>query len=138
MTERIGIRKAGNAGLLAATSGGGVWDLLHTIALTTIAQQTFPARSFIIRKIMWYNNTGANATLIIGTQNATPGFTPLLPTIYTLNTFDDELTEDQLPAVEFIAVSAVALAAVRFNGNAYVLGSVAGIEVAIEVEEFGA
>lgn len=136
MAERIGIRKPGNAGLVNPTTGGN--DLLHTIALTTIAQQTFPARSFVIRKIMWYNNTGANATIRIGTLNATPIFVDLLPTILALNGFDGELTEEELPAVEFISVSAVAAAAVRFNGNAYVLTSVAGLMVACEVEEFGA
>lgn len=138
MAERIGIRKAGNAGLLLATTGGGVWDLLHTIPLTTINQQTFPARTFIIRKIMWYNNTGGPVTLSIGTQNAVPGFVPLLPTIYALNLFDGELTEAELPGVEFSSVNLPAAAAVRFNGNAYVLASVAGVLVAIEVEEFGA
>ena len=134
----MGIRKGGNAGLILATTGGGVWDLLHTIPATTIQGVTFPSRTFVIRKVMWYNNTGANATLQIGTQNAVPGFIPLLPTIYAVNVFDGELTEDELPLVEFCLVSPVAAAAVRFKGNAYVLASVAGVMIAIEVEEFGA
>ena len=134
----MGIRKAGNAGLILATTGGGVWDLLHTIPVTTIQGVTFPSRTFVIRKVMWYNNTGANATLQIGTQNAVPAFVPLLPTIYALNLFDGELTEAELPYVEFCQVSAVAAAAVRFNGNAYVLASAAGVLVAVEVEELGA
>ena len=135
MAERIGIRKAGNAGLVTTTGGN---DLLHTQALMTVQTVTFPARTFVIRKIMWYNNTGANATLRIGTLNATPAFVDMLPTIYALNTFDGELMEDELPSVEFIAASALAAAAVRFNGNAYVLASIAGVLVAVEVEEFGA
>ena len=139
MAERIGIRKASNYGGLVPlliTTGGN--DLLHAIALTTIAQQTFPARSFVIRKIMWSNNTGVNATLRIGTLNGTPAFVALLPTILALNGFDGELTEEELPGVEFITASALAAAAVRYDGSAYVLASVAGVLVAAEIEEFGA
>ena len=132
--DRRGEFKAGNAGLVT-TTGAGVWDLLHTIPLMTVQTVTFPSRSFIIRKIMWYNNTGAPATLSIGTQNAVPAFVPLLPTIYCLNLFDGELNEADLPGVEFTAVSAIAAAAVQFNGNAYVLASVAAMLVSIEVEE---
>ena len=142
MSDRIGIRKAGNAGLVAGgspavtTTGGN--DLLHIPGQMTVQTVTFPARTFIIRKIMWYNNTGANATLRIGTLNGTPAFVDMLPTIYAPNLFDGELTEDELPGVEFIAAAPLAVAAVRFNGNAYVLASIAGVLVAIEVEEFGA
>lgn len=135
MAKRIGIRKPGNAGLLTTTGGN---DLLHTIPLTTINQQTFPARSFVIRKIMWSNFTGFNAVLIFGTLNATPALVPLLPTVLALTGFDGELGEGELPAVEFMTVSAQAAAAVRLNGNAYVLSSIAGLLIAIEVEEFGA
>lgn len=135
MAARIGIRKAGNAGLVTTTAGN---DLLHTIPVMTVQAVTYPARTFIIRKIMWYNNTGAPVTLSIGTLNATPAFVPLLPTIYAINLFDGELTEDELPDVEFCSVNAPAVAAVRFNGNAYVLASAAGVLIAITVEEFGA
>ena len=135
MPKMKGIRKAGNAGLVTTTAGN---DLLHTIALTTINQQTFPARSFMIRKIMWYNNTGGNVTLQFGTLSATPAFVALLPTILALNTFDGALTEKEIPAAEFMTVPLAAAAAIRYNGNAYVLASAAGVLVAIEVEEFGA
>jgi hypothetical protein len=134
--DRPGERKAGNAGILLATTGGGIPDLLHTIALATIQQVTFPVRSYVIRKIMWYNNTGVAATLTFGTLNAVPAFVQLLPTVTCLNGFDGELTEAELPVVEFVTVAAAAAAAVRFNGNCYVVGSVAGIMVTIEVEEF--
>ena len=137
--NRVGIRKPGNAGTVAGTSlvtttAGN--DLLHTIALTTIGQQTFTAKSFVIRKVMWYNNTGANVTLSIGTLNATPAFVVMLPTILALNTFDGQLREEDLPAVEFMSVQVAAAAAVRYNGNAYVLASAAGVLISIEVEEF--
>jgi len=135
MADRIGIRKAGNAGLVTTTGGN---DLLHTQALVTVQAVTFPARSFIIRKIMWYNNTGANVTLAIGTLDGTPAFVQLLPTIYSLNTFDNALTEAELPGVEFIAAAPTEVVGLRFNGNAYVLASAAGVLIAIEVEELGA
>jgi hypothetical protein len=133
--DQPGERKAGNAGILLATTGGGVADLLHTLPLTTIQGVTFPARTVVIRKIMWYNG-GALATLLIGTQNATPAFVQLLPTITCVAGFDGELIEAELPEVDFIAVAAAAPAAVRFDGNVYCVGSIAGIMVAIEVEEF--
>jgi|GEM_PF-2020298 len=134
--RRIGVRKAGNAGLVTTTMGGP--DLLHTIPMMTVQTVTFPSRTFIIRKIMWYNNTGANTTLAIGTRNAVPGNVQLLPTIYALNGFDGELGEADLPAVEFIASNVTAAAAVRLDGNAYVVCPVAGVLIAIEVEEYGA
>lgn len=135
--DQPGERKTGNAGILLATTGGGTADLLHTIALTTNQGITFPARTFVIRKIMWYN-AGALANIQFGTLNAVPAFVQLLPTIICAAGFDGELIEAELPAIEFVSVSAVAAAAVRFNGNCYVVGSAAGIMVAIEVEEFGA
>ena len=141
MADRIGIRKAGNAGLVTTT---GVNNLLHTQALTTIQGIAFPARTFIIRKIMWYVPLAlGNVTLDIGTLNATPALVALLPTILCLAGFDGELGEADLPAVEFIAATATAAVAVRFDGNAYVLSQaagvgVAGVLVAIEVEEYGA
>ena len=141
MAERIGIRKAGNAGLVTTTGGN---DLLHTQALMTVQTVTFPSRTFIIRKIMWYvPNALGNVTLDIGTLNATPAQVNLLPTILCLAGFDGELGEAELPFVEFIAAAPTEVAALRFDGNAYVVSlaagvAVAGVLVSIEVEEFGA
>lgn len=136
MADRVGIRKAGSSGLVITTGGN---DLLHTMPVTTIAQQTFPSRSFVIRKIAWYNNTGANVTLQFGTLNGTPAFVALLPTYLALNTFDGSREERELPFVEFIStVTAGVLAAAQRNGNAYVLASAAGVLVSVEIEEFGA
>src|SRR5487761_1967824 len=143
MADRIGQRKAGNAGTLAPglviTTGGN--DLLHTQALMTVQTVTFPARTFVIRKIMWFVPAAlGNVTLDIGTLNAVPVLVPRLPTILCPAGFDGELGETDLPAVEFIAAAPGAAAGVRFNGNAYVLSQaagipVAGVLVAIEVEE---
>ena len=141
MADRIGIRKAGNAGLVTTT---GVNDLLHTQALMTVQTTTFPARTFVIRKIMWYVPAAlGNVTLDIGTLNAVPALVALLPTILCVAGFDGELGEAELPFAEFIAAAPAAAAAVRFDGNAYVISraagiAVAGVLVAIEVEEFGA
>ncbi len=136
MADRIGIRKAGNAGLVPTTAGGP--DLLHTIALMTVQTVTFPSRTFIIRKIMWSNNTGANTTLAIGTRNATPANVQMLPTILALNGFDGELGEADLPAVEFTSGTPTAAAAARWDGNAYVVCPAAGVLILVEVEEYGA
>ena len=141
MADRIGIRKAGNAGLVTSTGGN---DLLHTQALTTVQTVTFPARTFVIRKIMWYiPNALGNVTLTIGTLNATPVLVPLLPTILCLAGFDGELGESDLPFVEFIAAAPTEAVALRFDGNAYVLCQAAGVGVvgvlvAVEVQEYGA
>ena len=142
MTDRIGVRKAGNAGLVTTTGGN---DVLHTQALMTVQTVTFPARTFVIRKIMWYvPNALGNCLLSIGTLNATPILVPLLPTILCLAGFDGELGEAVLPGVEFESSALAEAAALRLDGNAYVLSTtalgvaVAGVLVAIEVEEFGA
>jgi hypothetical protein len=124
----MGIRKANNqpvatGGLVTTTAGP---DLCHTLPAGRTAK---------IRKIMWYNNTGAAATLIFGTQNNVAGWVPLLPTIDCLNTFDGELTEAELPDVEFVNDRTPAAG---MTGNILVQASVAGILLRLEVEEFGA
>lgn len=131
---KVGIRKAGNAGLVT-TGGPGVNDLCHDLVL--VANVTNP-RTAIIKKIMAYNNAGANATLRFGTldRQAVPAFVPLLPPLYLINTFDAEWTEDEIPAVEF--ASNIGLLAAGRNGSIYVLCSAIGVLVSIEVEEFGA
>lgn len=132
---RVGVREAGNAGLVT-TSGGGVWNLLHSISTVTLQQVTF-GRPYVVRKIMWYN-PGADATLQIGTQSGTPAFVPLLPTILAPAGITGTLTEAQIPAVMFESTTNVAAAAAQRNGNCYVLASAGGIIITIEVEKFGA
>lgn len=133
MDSIIGLRKGGNAGMVTTTGGN---DLLHTIKISTAQQTTF-SLAFVIRKIMWYNNTGGNATLQIGTLSGTPAFVQLLPTITAINTFDGEIDEKSLPMVRFQSTTTVGVAATQRNGNAYVLCSAVGVLVAIEVEEYG-
>lgn len=124
----MGVRKANNQpvatrGLLTATAGP---DLMHTIPLN---------RTVRIRKIMWSNHTGANITLIFGTQTTALGWMPLFPTIECINGFDGELEEELIPAIEF-ALDATAGAA-GVTGNIFVQASAVGILVRLEVEEFG-
>lgn len=134
----MGIRKPNNAGLVITTAAPALGDLLHTMPIMTVQAVTFPSRSYVIRKIMWSNNTGVNTTLIIGTNNATPAFVQILPTIAALTGFDGELTELELPAVEWLSFTATQPAATRFNGNCYVVCPVAGVLILLEVEELGA
>ena len=124
----MGIRKENNAGLVTTTAGP---DLCHTMP---VANPT----TVKIRKIMWSNNTGANQTLIFGTQDnlAPAGWVPLLPTITCINGFDGELTEEELPEVEFIIDRRAAVATPGMTGDIFVQASAAGILVRLEVEEF--
>jgi len=134
----VGIRKAGNAGLMTTTApapphGG---DLLHTMPTVTI-------RTARIVKINAYNNTGANVPLLFGTNDrnvALAAFVQLLPTLVAIDTLDNEWTEADLPAIEF-ASNRTPTAAGR-TGDIYIVAGtvavpVAGIIVSIEIEEFG-
>lgn len=122
----MGVRKANNAGLVLTTAGP---DLCHTMP---IASPT----TVKIRKIMWSNNTGADETLIFGTQdNVVPaGWVPLFPTITCINGFDGELTEEEIPEVEFVVDARAGVAGQ--TGDIFVQASAAGILIRLEVEEF--
>lgn len=131
--DREGIRKAGNAGMVVttATANG---DLLHTMPI---------GRTCRITKIMAYNNTGANLTLLFGTRDraVAPALVQLLPDLVAINGLDNEWTEEEIPAIEFAADTS-ALAAGRL-GDIYVVAGtvavpVAGVIIVLEVEEYGA
>ncbi len=126
-----GILKPNNIGLVTTTLVA-IGNLCHTLPL---------GRTAMIRKIMWYNNTGALETITLGTWDNTPApalFVPLFPNITCMNTFDGELQAEEIPNVIFeLNLTPVALGN-GTTGNIYVLGSVAGILVRLEVEEFGA
>jgi len=126
--------KAGNQGLVNSTAGN---DLLHTLPVAAVLNQTGP-RSASISKIMAYNNTGGNVTLRFGTLDRNPAgaaFVQLLPTLVAINTFDNEWMESEIPFVEFISWP-VATAAGR-TGDIYVITSAAAVLVSIEVKEYG-
>lgn len=135
--DRAGIRKAGNAGVVVSTAPAppAPGNLLHAM----------PAgRTGKIRKIMVYNNTGANVPLLFGTRDRNPAlaaFVQLLPPLVAINTLDNEWSETEIPDVEW--ASDVTPTAAGRDGNIYVVAGtvavpVAGVQVSIEVEEFGA
>ena len=82
-------------------------------------------RTVILRKVMVYNNTGANAVIEIGTGLGL-AFAGIIPPLYSINLFDNEWTEDDLP-VDEVGVSA----------DLTVQSSVLGVQVQVEVEEIG-
>lgn len=125
------IRKPNSAGLVVTTAGN---DLVHTLG----ANRSGATRTAIIKKILAYNNTGGNVTLQFGTQDnaVAPAFVQLLPELVAINGLENVWTEDGIPAVEF-SVDTTAGAA-GAEGNVYVLASAAGVNVRIEVEEYGA
>ena len=81
-------------------------------------------RTVILRKVMVYNNTGANAVIQIGVGLAP--LVPIIPNLYSINLFDNEWMEDDLPADDF-----------GVDNDLTVQSSVAGVQVQCEVEEVG-
>lgn len=126
MVTRVGVRKGNNAGLVIVAAVFPAYQLLHTLPI---------GRTVKIRKVMWYNNTGANITFILGTETNVPAWLPLFPTILAINGFDGELNEEDLPDVEF-ANDRTAGAAGR-TGSIHVQASAINLQISLEVEEFG-
>lgn len=112
-----GIRKVSNVVAVAAAATP------ETLYQRTTGGQN--ARTVILRKVMIYNNTGANAVVEIGTGLAA-AFARIIPSLYSINLFDNEWTEDDLP-VDEVGVSA----------DLTVRSSVLGVQVQVEVEEIG-
>ena len=138
--DRVGIRKAGNAGLVTTTAPGAPapGDLCHTMPTRAIAGP----RTARVTKIMAYNNTGADVTLLFGTNDraVVAAFVQLLPDLVAINGMDNEWPEAEIPAVEWVSNEG-ALAA-GLTGNIHVVAGtvavpVAGVLVSIEVEEYG-
>lgn len=141
---KTGIRKAGNAGLVTTTAPAPPHpgDLCHTMPTTTISGAVVPRTGRIV-KIVAYNNTGANVTLLFGTNDraAVPAFVQLLPDLVAINGLENIWLEEDIPAVEW--ASDTSLLAAGRTGDIYVVAGtvavpVAGVLVSIEVEEYGA
>jgi len=111
---------------VVTTLGAAFTDIIHAIPLN---------RSFYVRNLSWYNNTGANVTLVFGTiTNAAPGvMVPVFPTQLAINTIPGGLNEEDLTSYEFLLNSA-ALAA-GWTGSLYVTASAAGVEISAEIAE---
>lgn len=74
---------------------GGLIDIL--VANTSYTAFTLsPGKRAVIKKILWFNNTGGNGFLWIGATIAA-AFTQLLPSILMVNGVDGELGEDEIP-----------------------------------------
>ena len=112
-----GVRKVSNVVIVAAAATP------ETLYQRTTGGQN--PRTVILRKVMVYNNTGANAVVEIGTGLAL-AFATIIPPLYSLNLFDNEWTEDDLP-VDEVGVSA----------DLTVRSSVLGVQVQVEVDEIG-
>ncbi|MDD3494179.1 MAG: hypothetical protein PHZ19_11865, partial [Candidatus Thermoplasmatota archaeon] len=73
------------------------------VAATDIVHQISLNRSFYVLKIMWYQNTGANMTLIFGTlSNAgVPAMVQMFPTQLAVNGIPGGMLDEELVGVEF-------------------------------------
>ena len=127
---RASIRKPNSVGLVPATGGN---DLVHLLG----TNRSGVTRTAIIRKILAYNNTGANVTLQLGTRDfsAVPLFVQYLPDLLALNGLDSVWEDGEIPAVEFSLLT-LPLALGR-EGNIYLLASAAGVLVTLEADELG-
>ena len=118
----MGIRKINNQGLFAVTGGN---DTLHTLPV---------GRTAVIRKIMCYNNTGANITLQFGTLTNAPAFVAWFPLFVAIDTLDNQWPETEIPERIFQINNGVGAAG--WTGDIVVLASAAAPTVLLEVEEF--
>ena len=129
-TLRPAIRKPNSAGLVTTTAAN---DLCHTLGIN----RSGVIRTAVIRKILAYNDTGANETIQFGTLDlaAVPNFVQYLPDLVCVNGLENIWTEEDIPVVEF---SPLVLAGVLGRtGNVYVLATAAAILVTLELDEFG-
>lgn len=120
--ENEGVRIANNQGLVTTTAGP---DLVHDMP-------TANPTTVKIRKIFWSNNTGANETIIFGTQTNAAVWVPLLPTITCINGFEGAIPEEEIPDVEFAVDGTVGAGT---TGDIMVQASAVGILIRMEVEE---
>ncbi len=123
ITKR-GVYVANSAGLVTITAAA-AGDLVHLIsfgASGNIGLSTVRVMARI-RKILWYNNSGAVITLIFGTRDNAGAFVALFPPIACVNGLHDGLTEDQIPDVRF--QQDVTAGAAGRTGDIYVVSSAA-------------
>lgn len=126
----MGIRLTGGiVGILVAATSYTAWTLST-------------GKRAIIRKVMWYNNTGGNGFLSIGITTLGAVFTEVLPRILMVNGVEGSMDEDQLPIAGnspegFQSDTTLVTGTL---GNIIVRGTVGGAlptcTVIIEVEEF--
>jgi len=125
------IAKAGNRSGIGGANA--IPGMVITTGLGSMLHQVPLGRSFYVTKIMWFN-PGVLATLDFGTL-ANDGVTPvpMFPTQNALPGLTDGLSEEELVGVEFMLNS---LAAPNgWDGNLYVVASIALITITVEVAE---
>lgn len=116
----------GNGPGLVITGGAATIDQIHLV----------PAgRSFYVTKIMWYQVTGGNITLVFGTLGGAGGvvLVPMFPTPLTLSGIPGGMLEEDLVNVEFMLNSQAIPAG--WDGSLYVTSSVAAVQISVEVAE---
>ena len=125
------ILKSGNhSGIGGADAHPG---MVITTGLGSLLHQVPLGRSFYVTKIMWFN-VGVLATLDFGTL-ANDGVTPvpMFPTQTAFAGLEGGLTEEELVGAEFMLNP---LAAPNgWDGNLYVVASIALITISVEVAE---
>ena len=111
---------------LVITGGAATIDQIHQIPV---------GRSFYVTKIMWYQATGANITLVFGTLGGALGavLQAMFPTQLAINGIPGEMLEEELVGVEFMLNSQAAPAG--WDGSLYVTSSVAAVQISCEVAE---
>lgn len=125
---RPSIRKPNSVGLVTTTGGNDICHLLGT-------NRSGVSRTAIIRKIVAYNNTGANETIQFGTLDLVAAFVQYMPDLLVLNGMENIWTEEDIPAVEFSVLGLPG--ALGRLGIVYVLASAAGLLITLELDEFG-
>ena len=111
---------------IVTTTGPAATDIIHAIPLL---------RSFYVLKLVWYQVTGANITLVFGTlSNApVPVMVQMFPTQLAITGVVGGRVEEELTGVEFMLNN---LAAPNgWDGSLYVTSSAAGVEISAEVAE---
>ena len=111
---------------IVTTTGPAATDMIHQVPV---------GRSFYVLKLMWYQVTGGNITLVFGTlSNApVPAMVQMFPTQLALSGIPGGLGETDLVAVEFMLNSQATPAG--WTGSLYVTSSVAAVDISCEVAE---
>ncbi len=114
---------------IVTTTGPAATDIIHQITQASVL------RSFYVLKLMWYQVTGANITLVFGTlSNAgVPAMVQMFPTQLAITGIPGGLVEDELAGVEFELNSQAAGAG--WDGSLYVTSSAAGVQISAELAE---
>lgn len=111
---------------IVTTTGPAATDIIHQIPLL---------RSFYVLKLMWYQVTGGNITLVFGTLSnaAVPVMVQMFPTQLAITGLVGGALEEELAGVEFMLNSLATPGG--WDGSLYVTSSVAGVQISAEVAE---